>query len=64
MIERTSNPLDRLRVVHPNPPRSGLITERELVELRAWSVTGKALTAAIVVGCGLYVLAACVGWVR
>lgn len=55
MIERSTNPLDRLRVVHPNPPRSGLVTERELAETRAWATVGRALTCGVFISAAVYI---------
>lgn len=44
-----------------NQPK--LRTAREWDDIEHWAATGKGLTAVLIIGCGLYVLAACLGWV-
>ena len=61
-IERSRNPLSRLQVVRPVTDTK-MLTMRQLDEQAHWATVGRCLTAVIVVGSGVYVLAAVLGWV-
>ena len=62
-IERSRNPLSRLQVVQPIKHEPPVFTARDYDDLVHWSIAGKTLTALIIVGSGVYVLAAVLGWV-